>query len=88
VNAAQLRAELIEVLARTSEPITTSIARIALSERADGRDRPVVAEQVYRALLILQRKGIVRRVHDQPGRLAHWELTRSAQPVVPQRSCR
>lgn len=88
MNAAQLRAELIEVLASAPEHITTSTARIALSEQAHGRDRPVVAEEVYRALLILQRKGIVRRVHDQPGRLAHWELTRSAQPVMPQRSCR
>jgi hypothetical protein len=37
----------------------------------------VVAEEVYRALLTLQRRGVVRRVRDQPGRLAHWELTHS-----------
>lgn len=80
VNAAQLRAELIEVLAGTHEPMTTSAARIALSERVSGRFRPVVAEEVYRSLLILQRQGAVRRVHDQPGRLAHWELTHSARP--------
>lgn len=80
MNATQLRAALIEVLAATHEPMTTSAARIALSQRAGDRVRPVVAEEVYRALLILQRHGAVRRVHDQPGRLAHWELTHSARP--------
>lgn len=55
-----MRAELIEVLTGTHEPMTTSAARIALSERAGGRARPVVAEEVYRSLLILQRQGVVR----------------------------
>jgi Fe2+ or Zn2+ uptake regulation protein len=80
VNAAQLRAALIEVLAGTREPMTTSAARMALSERFRGSARPLVAEEVYRALLILQRQGVVRRVHDQPGRLAHWQLTHSPRP--------
>lgn len=73
----RLRAELVEVLAAAQGPTTTSAARIAVSERRGGRGRPVVAEEVYRALLTLQRCGVVRRVHDQPGRLAHWELTHS-----------
>ncbi|VAZ69792.1 hypothetical protein LAUMK40_05955 [Mycobacterium kansasii] len=80
MNAAQLRAALIEVLAGTREPMTTSAARMALSERFRGSARPLVAEEVYRALLILQRQGVVRRVHDQPGRLAHWQLTHSPRP--------
>lgn len=84
VNADQLRAELIHVLNGTHEPLTTSAARIALTERTAGRCRPVVAEEVYRCLLILQRQGVVRRVHDRPGRLAHWELTPSARPAAKQ----
>jgi Fe2+ or Zn2+ uptake regulation protein len=72
VIAAQLRAALIEVLAATHQPMTTSAARIALSKRPGDCVRPAVAEEVYRALLILQRQGAVRRVHDQPGWLAHW----------------
>jgi len=82
MNAAQLRAELIEVLAGTHEPMTSRAARIALSERVGGSCRPLVAEEVYRWLLILQRNGVVRRVHDQPGRLAHWQLSPSARPRV------
>ena len=84
MNAAQLRAVLIEVMASTREPMTTSAARIALSKRAGDRVRPVVAEEVYRALLILQRHGAVRRVHAPPGRLAHWELTHNARPPAQQ----
>jgi chromosome segregation and condensation protein ScpB len=38
-----------------------------------------VGEEVYRALRTLQRRGVVRRARDQPGRHAHWELTHSHQ---------
>jgi len=76
--AEQLRAELVAVLANAHGPMTTSAARIAVTEHRgrQGR-RPVMAEEVYRTLLTLQRRDVVRRVHDQPGRLAHWELTHS-----------
>lgn len=75
MTAAELRAELVEVLAAAHGSTTTSAARIAVNgqRRRFGR-RAVVAEEVYRALLTLQRRGVVRRVHDRPGRLAHWEL--------------
>ena len=78
MSGEQLRADLVEVLADAHGPTTTSAARIAVTEhrRRRGR-RPVVAEEVYRALLTLQRRGVVGRVHDQPGRLAYWELTHS-----------
>ncbi|AGZ54606.1 MULTISPECIES: hypothetical protein [Mycobacterium] len=77
-DAEQLRAQLVDVLAGAGGPTTTSAARIAVSEHRGRRGRrPVVAEEVYRALLTLQRRGVVRRVHDQPGHLAHWELTHS-----------
>ena len=62
MNAEQLRAELVEVLAGASEPMTTSPARIAVTENCRRRGRPVVAEEVYRALVILARRGVVRRV--------------------------
>ena len=81
MSGEQLRAELAEVLAAAEGPTTTSAARIAVTERRRrcGR-RPVVAEEVYRALLTLQRRGVVRRVHDEPGRHAHWELTHRRRP--------
>ena len=76
--AEQLRAELVDVLAGAHGPTTAGAARVAVTEhRGRHGRRPVVAEEVYRALLTLQRRGVVRRVHDQPGRLAHWELTHS-----------
>ncbi|MCV7034843.1 MULTISPECIES: hypothetical protein [Mycobacterium] len=77
MTAEELRTALIEVLTVNGGPTTTSAARLAVTQRNGAQGCPVVAEQVYRALLILQRRGIVRRVHDQPGRLAHWELTHS-----------
>lgn len=77
MSAEQLRTALIGVLTANDGPITTSAARLAVIERRSQNGRPVVAEHVYRTLLILQRRGIVRRVHDQPGRLTHWELTHS-----------
>lgn len=63
MNAEQLRDHLIEVLAGASTPMSTSHARLAVTEYCRRRGRPVVAEEVYRALVILARRG------------AHWELT-------------
>ncbi|WP_101953271.1 hypothetical protein [Mycobacterium intracellulare] len=76
MNAEQLRDHLIEVLAEASQPISTTQARLAVTEACRRRGRPVVAEEVYRALVILARRGVVRRIADQPGRATHWELTR------------
>jgi Fe2+ or Zn2+ uptake regulation protein len=83
VNAEQVRDQLSEVLAGASAPMSTSQARLAVTEYCG---RPVVAEEVYRALVILARRGVVRRVADQPGRGAHWELTRRhvRRPAAPQ----
>lgn len=76
----QLRAELVAVLGAADRPTTTSAARIAVTRNRGRRARPVVAEEVGRALRTLQRRGVVRRVHDQPARLAHWELMDSHRP--------
>jgi Fe2+ or Zn2+ uptake regulation protein len=76
VNAEQLRDRLIDVLARADAPMSTRQARLAVTECCRRRGRPMVAEEVYRALVILARRGAVRRVTDQPGREAHRELTR------------
>jgi Fe2+ or Zn2+ uptake regulation protein len=75
--ADQLRAELLEVLACASGTITTRTARIAITEQRRGAGRPVVAEDLYRALQTLRRRGVVRRVNGQPGQHARWELTRN-----------
>jgi hypothetical protein len=77
VNAEQLRDQLVEVLATASAPMSTSQAGLAVTEYCRRCGRPVVAEEVYRALVILARRGVVRHVTDQPGRSAHRELTRS-----------
>jgi Fe2+ or Zn2+ uptake regulation protein len=80
--AEQLRADLVEVLAAASGPTTTGAARMAVVEQRGERGRPEVGEDVYRALQILQRRGVVRRVED-PGRHARWELTRNRRNVDP-----
>lgn len=87
--AEELRAQLVDALARSAGPVTTTAARIAVTEHRGrlGR-RAVVAEEVYRALLTLQRRGVVRRVHNQPGRLAHWELTETYRRRGEQTGCR
>jgi Fe2+ or Zn2+ uptake regulation protein len=74
VNGEQLRAHLIEVLRRAEGPTTPTAARAAHTGHRDDHGPAVVAELVYRALLILQRRGVVRRAHGR-GHHAHWELT-------------
>jgi hypothetical protein len=81
--ADQLRAELVEVLAAATGPTTTRAARIAITEQRGERGRPVVAEDVYRALQTLQRRGVVCRVNGQPGQHAHWELTHNRRNTDP-----
>lgn len=76
MNAEQLRDQLLEVLAGASEPMSTTQARLAATEYCRRRGRPVVAEEVYRAVVILARRGVWCAA-DQTGRGAHWELTRS-----------
>lgn len=51
MNAEQLRAELVEVLAAATGSTATRAARIAITEHRGAHGRPVVAEEVYRALL-------------------------------------
>ncbi|PJE16045.1 hypothetical protein [Mycobacterium sp.] len=75
MNAEQLHDQLIEVLATASAPMSTSQARLAVTEYCRRRGRPVVAEEVCRTLVILARRGVVRRATDQPGRESHWEPT-------------
>jgi Fe2+ or Zn2+ uptake regulation protein len=66
VNAKQLRDQLLELLAGASEPMSTTQAPQAVTEYCRRRGRPVVAEEVYRALVILARRSVARRVADQP----------------------
>lgn len=82
MNAEQLRDPLLEVLAGADEPISTAQARLAVTECCRRRGRPAVAEEVYRPLAILARRGVVRRAAGRPGRGAHWELTRPARPAA------
>lgn len=74
MKAEHLRAELLAVLAAARGPITTTEARVAIAGTLDSHDRPVVAEQVYRALAVLQRRGVVRRADEPSRRGARWEL--------------
>lgn len=83
MNAEQLRDCLVEVLAGATEPLSTTQARVAVTQRCRRAGRPVIAEEVYRALVILARRGVVRRAADQPGHSAHWELTCRGVPARP-----
>lgn len=74
MEAAHLRAELVAVLATAEGPLTTTDARIAVADKRGSQDRPVVTEQVYHALMVLHRRGVVRRVDERPSRRARWEL--------------
>ncbi|BBZ38796.1 hypothetical protein [Mycobacterium conspicuum] len=76
MNAEQLRDQLLEVLTGASEPMSATQAHLAVTEYCRRRGRPALAEEVYRALAILARRGVVRRVAGRPGRGSHWELTR------------
>jgi len=76
VNADQLRDQLLEVPAGADAPMSTSQGRLAVTEYCRRRGPLVIAEEVYRALVILAPRAVVRRVADQPGRAACWELTR------------
>jgi hypothetical protein len=76
VNAQQLRDQLVEVLADANAAMSTSQARLAVTDYSRRRGRPVVAEEVCRALVIPAARGVVRHAADQPGRRARWELTR------------
>ncbi len=69
MNAEQLRDQLLEVLAGASEPMSTTQARLAANRVLPApRPGPVVAEEVYRAVVILARRGVVRRRPDGPRR--------------------
>ncbi|TDL03285.1 hypothetical protein [Mycobacterium paragordonae] len=74
MEAAHLRAELVAVLATAGGPLTETDARIAVASKLGSQDRPVVAEQVYHAFMVLHRRGVVRRVEERPSRQAQWEL--------------
>ncbi|ORW10591.1 hypothetical protein [Mycobacterium kyorinense] len=76
MNAEQLRQRLIAALAAAGEPMTTSVLLTTLNTGNTPADRPIVVEEVYRGLRILADQGVVRRVTGQPGRSAHWALTR------------
>ena len=54
-------------------PLTTTELRVRVNDQL-GTSPPLVAGQVYRALLTLQRRSMVRRVRLTSG-VVHWSLT-------------
>jgi Fe2+ or Zn2+ uptake regulation protein len=64
------QAAILTVLCDAGEPLSTTEVRERINR---GRDRALVAEQVYRALVGLQQIGAVRRVHVADSRKAFWE---------------
>jgi Fe2+ or Zn2+ uptake regulation protein len=64
-------AAILTVLCGAGEPLSTTEVRERINR---GRDRALVAEQVYRALVSLQPAGAVRRVHVPDSRNAFWEV--------------
>jgi Fe2+ or Zn2+ uptake regulation protein len=61
---------ILAVLCGAGEPLSTTEVRERINR---GRDNALVAEQVYRALVILHQVGAVRRVHVADSRKAFWE---------------
>jgi Fe2+ or Zn2+ uptake regulation protein len=61
---------ILTLLCDAREPLSTTEVRQRFNR---GRDRMLVAEQVYRALVSLQQAGAVRRVHVADSRKAFWE---------------
>jgi Fe2+ or Zn2+ uptake regulation protein len=64
------QAVILTVLCGAGEPLSTTEVRERINR---GRDRALVAEQVYRALLGLKQAGVVRRVRVADSRKAFWE---------------
>jgi Fe2+ or Zn2+ uptake regulation protein len=65
-------AAILTLLCDAGEPLSTTEVRERINR---GRDRTLVAEQVYRALVSLQQTGAVRRVHVAASRKGFWEAT-------------
>lgn len=65
-----LQAEVLAVLCGAAAPLTTREVREIVNR---NRAQPLVAEQVYRRLLALQRHGLVRRVDVAGMRNTHWQ---------------
>lgn len=64
------KAAVLAVLCDAGEPLSTTEVRERINRR---RDRVLVAEQVYRALIGLQQAGVARRVLVADSRKAFWE---------------
>jgi len=65
-------AVILTLLCDAGGPLSTTEVRERFNR---GRDRALVAEQVYRALISLQQTGAVRRVNVADSRKAFWEAT-------------
>ncbi len=61
---------MLSVLCDAGGALSTTEVRERLNKR---RERDLVAEQVYRALVSLQQAGLVRRVTVSGSRKAFWE---------------
>jgi Fe2+ or Zn2+ uptake regulation protein len=64
------QAAILTLLCDAGEPLSTTEVRERINR---GRERALVAEQVYRALVSLQQAGAVRRVRVADSRKAFWE---------------
>ena len=66
------QAAILTVLCGAGEPLSTTEVRERINR---GRDRALVAEQVYRALIGLHQADAVRRVHVADSRKAFCKAT-------------
>jgi Fe2+ or Zn2+ uptake regulation protein len=66
----QLQAEVLSAVCDSDSPLSTTDVRHVVNR---GRPRPLVAEQIYRVLLALERRGFVRRAHQPPTRDVYWQ---------------
>ncbi|MFV8141919.1 transcriptional repressor [Mycolicibacterium senegalense] len=77
-KAASLRAELLEILAGSMDPMTTT----ELRERLDSAHGERVNEDVYRNLKVLEGRGQVSRTR-LSGRHVQWRVGSATEEVQP-----
>lgn len=76
VNTAGLtdvQRELLAALREAAAPLTATQLRTRVNA---GRMQPLIAEQVYRRLVALERRGLIRRAPTAAGcRHSEWQAT-------------
>lgn len=73
VGLTDVQTELLEALREAAGPLTATQLRTRVNA---GRVQPLIAEQVYRRLVALERRGLIGRAPTTSGRRdTSWQAT-------------